>query len=271
MHYYKFNIGDYASHTLHLDLIEDLAYRRMLDWVYLHESPLPDSPEQIGRLIRMRTHSECIAVVLREFFTLTDHGWMQEKAFLEIEAYKEKSTKAKASAAARWSKKPIDTDANALPADSERNANHKPLTTNHKTLNTKQETEKEVVCNQANVDFTECLLHLKTVTGRGFKVSPDLTARLKDYSVAEVKQVIEYKAQEWMTNDMQKYLRPATLFNRAKFEGYLNDAQQMVPTEKQTISAPTRQDTSINNLINMFSQEGGFENGQPKQLPTNNA
>ncbi len=145
MHYYKFNIGDYASHTQHLEPLEDIAYRRMLDWVYLHESPLPDSPDQIGRLIRMRTHSECIADVLREFFTLTDHGWMQEKAFQEIEAYKTKSTKAKASAMARWSKATIKPDANALPVDSERNANHKPLTTNHKTLNKEIKTKSVVI------------------------------------------------------------------------------------------------------------------------------
>lgn len=129
MHYYKFNIGDYASHTQHLDPLEDIAYRRMLDWVYLHESPLPDSIDQIARLVRMRTHTDCIKIALHEFFTLTDHGWIQEKAFNEIDAYKEKSTKAKASAAARWSKKTIDTDANALRTECEGNANHKPLTT----------------------------------------------------------------------------------------------------------------------------------------------
>lgn len=138
MHYYKFNIGDYASHTQHLEPLEDIAYRRMLDWIYLHESPLPDSPEQIGRLIRMRTHCEDIANVLREFFTLTDYGWMQEKASIEIDAYKLKSDKAKASAAARWAKKPAESDANALRSECEGNANHKPLTTNHKPLTKKQ-------------------------------------------------------------------------------------------------------------------------------------
>lgn len=138
MHYYKFNIGDYASHTQHLDPIEDIAYRRMLDWVYLHESPLPDCVDQIGRLIRMRTHSESIAVVLREFFVLTDYGWMQEKADIEIQAFKEKSSKAKASAAARWAKTPNKPDANALRTKSERNANHKPLTKNQEPLNINQ-------------------------------------------------------------------------------------------------------------------------------------
>ncbi len=36
---HQFDIGDYHSHTLHLSEIEDLTYRRLLDWYYLHESP----------------------------------------------------------------------------------------------------------------------------------------------------------------------------------------------------------------------------------------
>ena len=209
----------------------------------------------------MRTHCECIQTVLREFFTITDHGWIQEKAFNEIDAYKEKSDKAKASAAARWSKTPIKPDANALRTDSERNANHKPLTNKQEPL----------TINQTNTDFTDCLAHLKNVTGRAFKVSTDLSARLKDYSASEIKQVIEYKAKEWMASDMQKYLRPQTLFNKTKFEGYLNDAQQMVPTEKTELAKPSRQDNTVNNLINMFDQNGEIGNGQQNQLSTDNA
>lgn len=153
MHYYKFNIGDYASHTLHLEPLEDIAYRRMLDWIYLHESPLPDSPEQIARLIRMRTHCEDIANVLREFFTLTDHGWMQEKASIEIDAYKLKSDKAKASAAVRWAKKPIKSDANALRPECEGNANHKPLTTNQEPLTKKQVKRFVKPTNQELIEY----------------------------------------------------------------------------------------------------------------------
>jgi uncharacterized protein YdaU (DUF1376 family) len=41
MHYYQFNIGDYQSHTAHLTDMEDLAYRRLLDWYYLHELSIP--------------------------------------------------------------------------------------------------------------------------------------------------------------------------------------------------------------------------------------
>jgi uncharacterized protein YdaU (DUF1376 family) len=115
MHYYQFNIGDYQSHTAHLDESEDLAYRRMLDWCYLHEKPLPEDVGEVARLIRMRSHSESIANVLREFFELIDGGWWSDRVGREIQAIQSKSEKAKASAQARWS-------ANAMRTHSEGNA-----------------------------------------------------------------------------------------------------------------------------------------------------
>ncbi len=115
MHYYLFNIGDYQSHTAHLDENEDLAYRRMLDWCYLHEKPLPTEIPDVARLIRMRTHSESIANVLREFFKLTESGWWSDRVGREIAAVQMKSEKAKASAHARW-------NANALQSDCDRYA-----------------------------------------------------------------------------------------------------------------------------------------------------
>jgi len=44
MHYFNFNIGDYASHTRHLSLMEDLAYRRLIDAYYLAEKPFTGTP-----------------------------------------------------------------------------------------------------------------------------------------------------------------------------------------------------------------------------------
>ena len=129
MYYYLFNIGDYQSHTGHLSELEDLAYRRLLDWCYLHEKPLPNNVDDIGRLIRMRTHCECIATVLREFFELTDEGWISNRILVEIEKVNQKSSKASASARARWEK---SKDANALQTQSERNATQdtRPITQN---------------------------------------------------------------------------------------------------------------------------------------------
>lgn len=127
MHYYTFNIGDYQSHTAHLSEMEDLAYRRMLDWCYLHEKSLPPDVEDIARLIRMRSHSDSIATVLREFFDSTEDGWIDPRARQEIAKFSEKSEKARQSAKVRW-------DANALPKQSEGNAKQEPRTKNHKPI-----------------------------------------------------------------------------------------------------------------------------------------
>jgi len=124
MHYYQFNIGDYKSHTEHLSEMEDLTYRRLLDWYYLHESPIPLDLSETARQIRMRSHSDCIALVLQEYFERTENGWIHHRANKEIAKADDKSHKASESAKARWKKK---NDANALPTQSESNATHNTL------------------------------------------------------------------------------------------------------------------------------------------------
>ena len=131
MHYYQFNIGDYKSHTEHLSEMEDLTYRRLLDWYYLHETPIPLDLTETSRQIRMRSHSDCIALVLQEYFERTDDGWIHHRANKEIAKTGEKSEKASASAKARWNKA---KDANALQTQSESNATHNTLPITQDTL-----------------------------------------------------------------------------------------------------------------------------------------
>lgn len=135
MYYYQFNIGDYQSHTAHLTEMEDLAYRRLLDWYYLHERPVPLDIGEISRQIRMRSHTDCIAVVLQEYFDRIEDGWIHHRADQEIAKAGERSVKASESAKARWSKEKKDKNANALRSQSEPNA---PNT--HNTLHKTQDT-----------------------------------------------------------------------------------------------------------------------------------
>jgi uncharacterized protein YdaU (DUF1376 family) len=74
VNYYPFHLGDYAAHTAHLEPMEDLAYRRMLDLYYLRECALPAEPAEVARLIRMRGNVAEVEAVLREFFTSDDAG-----------------------------------------------------------------------------------------------------------------------------------------------------------------------------------------------------
>ena len=112
MHYFQFNIGDYASHTRHLSLMEDLAYRRMLDCYYLREQPLPVNPDEVARLIGMRDHVAEVTQVLNDFFTEYDYSWHHARADAEIIHFRDKSMKAsnagKASAQRRSNKRSTD-------------------------------------------------------------------------------------------------------------------------------------------------------------------
>ena len=87
MHYYQFHIGDYKSHTHHLSLMEDLAYRRLLDHYYLHQAPIKQ--REIARQIGMRDHEQEVLTVLNEFFLSTDDGYINPRADKEIKAYVE--------------------------------------------------------------------------------------------------------------------------------------------------------------------------------------
>jgi uncharacterized protein YdaU (DUF1376 family) len=150
MHYYSFNPKDYMSKTAFLEPMEDLAYRRMLDHCYLTELPLPKDVGEIAMLIRMRSHTESIKIVLHYFFKLTSKGYVCDRVTRELAAYHSKSEKAKASADARWEKQrnkskdlpkensECNPDANALRDECERNANNKQLTNNQEPLTSNQ-------------------------------------------------------------------------------------------------------------------------------------
>jgi uncharacterized protein YdaU (DUF1376 family) len=180
MHYYQFNIGDYHSHTLHLSEIEDLTYRRLLDWYYLHESPIPNDLNEVARQIRMRSHSDCITTVLLEYFERTPDGWVHHRADKEIEKVGEKSTKASKSAKARWDKV---KDANALPTQSERNATQD---TEHTTQNTK---EKKMLGKRLASDFSFPLEWEQFCQQTRPELSPVKTFdQFKDYWIAQAGQ-----------------------------------------------------------------------------------
>ena len=102
MNYYPFHVGDYASHTAHLEPMEDLAYRRLLDVYYLREGPLPADIQATAKLVRMRSMAADVESVLREFFTLTDAGWVHDRCNREIEAMREKQDKQRQKANRRW-------------------------------------------------------------------------------------------------------------------------------------------------------------------------
>ena len=132
MYYYPFNIGDYASHTRHLDLLEDLAYRRILDLYYLHERPLSLDAALVAKQIGMRDEAALVRDVLNEFFDKTDDGYVSSHADKVIAQYHSKIEQAsragKASAERRSNGRPTDVATGVQPTN-----NQEPVTNNQKT------------------------------------------------------------------------------------------------------------------------------------------
>jgi uncharacterized protein YdaU (DUF1376 family) len=129
MNYYQFHIGDYTSHTRHLSPIEDIAYRRLLDLYYLHERPLNSGSASVARQINMREFEDEVKLILEEFFTLSDDGWINVRADKEIAHYRGKIEQA-----SRAGKASAERRFNACSTDVQLTNNHKPITNNQEYI-----------------------------------------------------------------------------------------------------------------------------------------
>lgn len=145
MHYYQFNIGDYASHTRHLDLLEDLAYRRILDLYYLHERTLNGDATFVAKQIGMRDDAAIVRDVLNEFFEKTDEGYVNGRADKEIAHYHSKIEQA-----SRAGKASAERRLNARSTDEQPNIKQE-------TINIKQETKKKATGVACPPDVSEAV------------------------------------------------------------------------------------------------------------------
>jgi len=126
MHYFQFNIGDYASHTRHLTPMEDLAYRRLLDLYYLKDGQVYGDETEVARQIGLREYVSEVTQVLQDFFCIgEDDRWTHDRCDAEIAHFRQKSEKAsnagKASAQRR---------SNVRSTDVQPTNNQQPITNN---------------------------------------------------------------------------------------------------------------------------------------------
>lgn len=94
-------------------------------------------------------------------------------------------------------------------------------------LNTDKEKDKYVV-EKLDIDYKEIVDYLNEKTGKNYrhttkKTRSDIKSRVNEgFTYEDFKKVIDNKVADWKhDNEMNKYLRPETLFG-TKFEGYLN-------------------------------------------------
>ena len=196
MHYYQFHIGDYKSHTHHLSLLEDLAYRRLLDFYFLHEKPIKH--RDVARQIGMREHEEDVMTVLNEFFISTEDGFVSPRADKEIKQYKEFAEAGKRGAAKRWGTPPNGEAISPPNATPIATINQEPITTNHKP---KRESATSVACPP---DVSQQVWD-DWVTLRKTKKAP-ITKTVLDGAIVEAKKLgwtLEQFLIEWCSRGSQ--------------------------------------------------------------------
>jgi len=133
MNYYNFHIGDYISHTIHLSLEEDLAYRRLLDMYYDTELPIPNNIPLVSR--KLRITADVVQIVLDEFFELGEDGYRNFRADNEINEYRKFIDKQKANGSKGGRPKKSHRKPTVNPNQSQNNPNQEPITNNHKPIN----------------------------------------------------------------------------------------------------------------------------------------
>lgn len=77
-------------------------------------------------------------------------------------------------------------------------------------------------------------------TGKSYKHNTEKTQRLirarlnEGFDLEDFKKVIDTKTDAWLGTDMEKYLRPETLFG-TKFEAYLNESPARKEVKSETL------------------------------------
>jgi uncharacterized protein YdaU (DUF1376 family) len=132
MHYFDFNIKDYSFATMHFDYVHHGAYLKLISLYYESEKPLPLDVNEIILITQARKEEEVNAVkyILEKFFTKTEDGYIQKRCDAEIQAFKNKSDKAKKAINTRWNK---EKDTDVIQTYYERNTKQEPVNNKQKT------------------------------------------------------------------------------------------------------------------------------------------
>lgn len=91
-------------------------------------------------------------------------------------------------------------------------------------------------------EFREVINYLNIKIGKkkGFSLTSAankriINARLKEYSVKDLKDVVDVMWSKWKGSQMEFYMRPETLFNETKFQGYYALSEKSA-SEKMTVN-----------------------------------
>lgn len=244
MHYYKFNIAEWAKDTSHLSLKEEAILLRLCNYYLDYESPIPLKTQLVLRKLRIADESDSVEILLEEFFKKGKDGYHMDSLDKIISEYQKRAESNRKNGKLGGRNKNNNlAKANGLQVGSESESNGNQTETETEAtgnLNYKLETtNQELETNNdnkdslsASADAITVLTYLNEICQTKYKHTTashikNINARLKEFSLEECKMVIDHKFAEWGNDDrMAAYLRPQTLFGTEKFHGYLMAAKQ---------------------------------------------
>lgn len=212
MNYYPFHPGDYLRDTAHLDPMEDLTYRRLLDMYYLSEKPIPLETDLVSR--RLRLGSDVVLSVLREFFVETLEGWTHRRCDMEIAAYMARSERAKKNGKAGGRPKKTQQVISGLATETQektnqnQNQNQEPKEKKH-TLAKPDVSEVVAYCQEIGLPAADGVAVFDKWTGSGWKNGGQA---IKDWKAT----IRAWKAQGYMPSQKRgssAYGRPQATHN----------------------------------------------------------
>lgn len=166
-------------------------------------------PAEIAMLVGCTTDAEALLQALQHAGFMDG---MKIHAWADHNGYHEKfAQRAKKAAAARWRKR-----------GSENERRGEETTGDEK----RGQEKKQAMLGLEVSNATSILVFLNETAGRKYRPIDAhlkfITARLSEQGVTveEVKKMLVRQCKEWKGTDMDKYLRPETLFNATKFAGY---------------------------------------------------
>jgi len=93
VYWYKFNIADWSLATVHLSLIEEAVYFRLINHYYDTEQPFPLETQSVIRRLRLDDYAAVVSAILAEFFLKTQNGFVHERCERELKEYRKQAKK----------------------------------------------------------------------------------------------------------------------------------------------------------------------------------
>lgn len=244
MNFFPFHPGDYMLRTAHLDPIEDLAYRRLIDLYYVNEAPLTGTAEELARVIRLRSYPTEVAAVLNEFFAEEDGTWNHSHCDDVIDQYRAKALQSMENGRRGGRPKKTQDDPKPNPAETQPVISDNPAETgskaNQEPITNNQNQEDQNTTAQAPVDdlfpkFWKLYPNKKGKTAaekawKKLKVTEDLFAMITQ---GLAKQVV---SRDWTKDSGQFIPHPATWLNGKRWEDEVSTPSNVhhLPTSRHT-------------------------------------